>query len=343
MGQRGARTSSVATSPETAKPATVGKSTYDEVAVHPLVLLSVVDHFRRVEEDDSEDKRVVGVLLGEYRKGRLDVTSSFAVPFEEDENDASIWFLDHSYLEKMSGMFRRINAKEKVVGWYSTGPKIRTNDVDIHELFTDYHPNPAFVIVDVSPDNVGIPTSAYRLENEIRDDGTQKEEKTFVHVPSSIEAFEAEEIGVEHLLRDVKDNTVSTLATQVAEKITSLQGLEKRLVEIKKYMDLVVDGTLPVNHEIRGLLQDSVNLLPNLNLEDYVKAFAVKTNDMMLVVYLSSLIRSVVALHDLINNKRQMKEAEQAADAAAAAKANPKKEKEGPETGKEDDKENAKK
>ena len=229
------------------------------------------------------------------------------------------------------------------MGWYSTGPKIRTNDVDIHELFTDYHPNPAFVIVDVSPDNVGIPTSAYRLENEIRDDGTQKEEKTFVHVPSSIEAFEAEEIGVEHLLRDVKDNTVSTLATQVAEKITSLQGLEKRLVEIKKYMDLVVDGTLPVNHEIMGLLQDSFNLLPNLNLEDYVKAFAVKTNDMMLVVYLSSLIRSVVALHDLINNKRQMKEAEQAADAAAAAKANPKKEKEGPETGKDDDKENAKK
>jgi hypothetical protein len=31
------------------------------------------------------------------------------VPFEEDENDPSIWFLDHSYLEKMGGMFRRIN------------------------------------------------------------------------------------------------------------------------------------------------------------------------------------------------------------------------------------------
>lgn len=29
----------------------------------------------------------------------------------------------------------------------------------------------------------------------------------------------------------------------------------------------------------------------------------VKTNDMMLVIYLSSLIRSVIALHNLINNK----------------------------------------
>jgi 26S proteasome regulatory subunit N8 len=109
----------------------------------------------------------------------------------------------------------------------------------------------------------------------------------------------------------------------------------------------VVEGTLPVNHEILGHLQDSFNLLPNLNLEaglekhvcyvicrvlnpsrltcgcmgclagvltprksftrphpeDYVKSFAVKTNDMMLVIYLSSLIRSVIALHNLINNK----------------------------------------
>ena len=195
-----------------------------------------------------------------------------------------------------------------------------------------------FVIVDVAPTSVGIPTSAYRAENEIRDDGTQKEEKTFVHVPSSIEAFEAEEIGVEHLLRDVKDNTVSTLATQVSEKISSLDGLEKRLREVKRYMDLVVDGTLPVNHEILGHLQDAFNLLPNLNLEDYVKAFAVKTNDMMLVMYLSSLIRSVVALHDLINNKAANKEKEREMDAAAAIAARPKKEgKEGPESGKEED------
>lgn len=48
-----------------------------------------------------------------------------------------------------------------------------------------------FVIVDVSPQSVGIPTIAYCVENEIREDGTQKEQKTFAHMPSSIEAFEA--------------------------------------------------------------------------------------------------------------------------------------------------------
>ena len=32
-----------------------------------------------------------------------------AVPFEEDERDPSIWFLDHSYLENMAAMFKKVN------------------------------------------------------------------------------------------------------------------------------------------------------------------------------------------------------------------------------------------
>ena len=269
-------------------------------------------------QGDEENKRVVGVLLGEQRRGRLDVTSSFAVPFEEEDGEGGIWFLDHVYLENMYRMARKISAKEKIVGWYSTGPKLRDNDIDIHELFYEYTPEPVLVIVDVRAENANIPTSAFAAQIEVKEDGTEKQQKTFVHVPNSIEAFEAEEIGVEHLLRDVKDNTVSTLSTKVSEKVQSLRGLKARLEEIKSYMDKVVDGTLPVNHEIMGHLQDAFNLLPNLNLEEYVKGFNVSTNDMMLVMYLSSLIRAVIALHDLINNKAQNKEHERALDGVSA-------------------------
>jgi hypothetical protein len=52
-----------------------------------------------------------------------------------------------------------------------------------------------------------------------------------------------------------------------------------------------------------SLLQDTFNLLPNLNVADLSRSFAVESNDMMLVLYLASLIRSVLALHDLIDNK----------------------------------------
>lgn len=34
--------------------------------------------------------------------------------------------------------FFLFTAKEHVVGWYSTGPKLRENDLDIHGLFNEY-------------------------------------------------------------------------------------------------------------------------------------------------------------------------------------------------------------
>ncbi|WZY80081.1 hypothetical protein YC2023_026465 [Brassica napus] len=190
----------------------ISARTIEKVVVHPLVLLSIVDHYNRVAKDSR--KRVVGVLLGSSSRGVVDVTNSYAVPFEEDDKDPSIWFLDHNYHESMFHMFKRINAKEHVVGWYSTGPKLRENDLDVHALFNG----------------------------------------------------------------DVKDTTISTLATE-----------------------------------------DVFNLLPNLNVNELVKAFSVKTNDMMLVIYLSSLIRSVIALHNLINNKLLNKEHEKAEDSKPVA------------------------
>ncbi len=53
-----------------------------------------------------------------------------------------------------------------------------------------------------------------------------------------------------------------------------------------------------------------MNLLPNLKVQDMVQSFSVKTNDYMHVIYVSSLIRSVISLHNLINNKIQTKEIE---------------------------------
>ena len=64
-------------------------------------------------------------------------------------------------------------------------------------------------------------------------------------------------------------------------------------------------------------MQDVFNLLPNLRMEELSRAFAVKTNDSMLIIYVSALIRSVLALHSLIDNKEQRAEAQQAAETAA--------------------------
>jgi hypothetical protein len=53
-----------------------GKKAVEKVIVHPLVLLSVTDHYNRVAKDTK--KRVVGVLLGEVSHGECHVTNSYA-------------------------------------------------------------------------------------------------------------------------------------------------------------------------------------------------------------------------------------------------------------------------
>ena len=53
------------------------KDAIEKVVVHPLVLLSVVDHFNRMSKVGNQ-KRVAGVLLGSVRNKVLDVANSFA-------------------------------------------------------------------------------------------------------------------------------------------------------------------------------------------------------------------------------------------------------------------------
>ena len=50
----------------------------DKVVIHPLVLLSVADHWNRVSKTQNV-KRTVGILLGTLRPGKtIDVSNSFA-------------------------------------------------------------------------------------------------------------------------------------------------------------------------------------------------------------------------------------------------------------------------
>ena len=103
---------------------------------------------------------------------------------------------------------------------------------------------------------------------------------------------------------------MGTLSQRISSQLLSLQGLKTHLEGINDYLEKVVQKKLPINHQILYQLQDIFNLLPNLNLEEFTQSFAVKTNDQLLIVYIASLVRSVIALHTLIENKVSNREAE---------------------------------
>jgi len=125
------------------------------------------------------------------------------------------------------------------------GPKIRQNDLAISDLMKRFCKEPVFLIVDVRVNNEEIPTSAYMAVEEVQSDGKEMQQ-TFIHLNNDIGAFEAEEVGVEHLLRDINDPTVSSVATQIKHKIAALETLSVKLLEMKTYLDNVLEGKVSV-------------------------------------------------------------------------------------------------
>jgi len=301
---------------------------FSRVTVHPLALLSVVDHYNRVNKDVAP-RRVVGILLGSIAHGVVDVLSCYAVPFEED---GDVWFLDHNFHETMARMCRKVNAKETVVGWYSTGPKIRSVDMQINELISKYTPNPVFLVVDVNPQNeqLSLPMEAFVAVEELnavepREDGSKAEPDSrmkFSHLPYDVATLEAEDIGVEHLLRDIPDRGgQGTISERIAHKERALRSLQGKLLEVKAYLVNVVEGRLPPNQKVLDSIQDMFNMLPKVtDARQYTRSFTVENNDMLSAVYLGALTRVVIALHDLILNKYEFRDAELKLDQASKKK-----------------------
>jgi len=274
-----------------------------DVVVHPIVLLSVVDHYARLAKGTS--KRVIGTLLGEIRENKLHVLSSFAIPFEEDLRDPRIWFLDHNYHEQLAAMHKKVNAKETIVGWYSSGPKIKPADIQIHELFRKYVTEPVLIIMEVTGKETMPMEAYYAVQEKSHEVGFTR---TFRSVPSTFGADEAEEVGTEHLLRDIRNSVTSTLAHRVKEKCTSEKAMIGKLSDIKEYLQLVREGKYPYNASIIDKLQDIFNEIPELfSNQDMVRHCQNELNDQYLAIYIGSILRSILALHNLVQNKIQSK------------------------------------
>lgn len=236
-------------------------------------------------------------------------------------------------------MFKKVAAKEKIVGWYSTGPKLRQTDIEINEQFRQYCSNPVLVIVDVKPNsrrNNEIPTNCYvavdidvdeRIAASTQAASTAaqtaaRSRRTWKHLPSEIGAYEAEEVGVEHLLRNIKvcvcqittccqadltlspqDTTITSVADQIDRKLGSLRAMHTRLQEIQSYLDAVLANKIPVSQSILSLIQEMFNARPDLSQRSVIEALQSQTNDGQMMLLMSSLFRSTLAIDATLTNR----------------------------------------
>lgn len=242
------------------------------VEATPMVLLSAVDHYKR-----QCYKRAIGILLGEETEHKYVVTNSFGIPFEENSEG---YFLDTSYLQLMFELFHKVNSKEKILGWYHTGPKMYQNDREITKTLSIYCENPILGIINVHLQTEDIPLQAYLLNAD----------KELVNLSVQIGADDNEEVGVEHLLRDIKEGTGTTLKDKFNIVVNSLEQFDGCLTNIIDFLEK--DG--PKSSEILKMLQEISGEIPRLD-EDV---------DMM-EVYNCELVNCLVSMNELLTNKKE--------------------------------------
>ena len=92
--------------------------------------------------------------------------------------------------------------------------------------------------------------------------------------------------------------------------MTSVKALGQRLSEIKIYLQNIIMKRITPNPQIINNIQEIFNYLPNFETEDIIKSLSIQTNNDYLILYLSWMIRSIISLHKLMNNKIMIKEEE---------------------------------
>ncbi|XP_057433052.1 eukaryotic translation initiation factor 3 subunit F [Lotus japonicus] len=263
--------------------------------VHPLVIFNICDCFVR-RPDQAE--RVIGTLLGSILPdGTVDIRNSYAVPHNESIDQVA---LDIEYQHNMLVAHQKVNPKEVIVGWYSTGLGVTGHSVLIHEFFSREVTNPIHLTVDTEFAN-GVGTIKAYVSNNLSL-GDRQIAAQFQEIPLDLRMVEAERIGFDTL----KATTVEKIPSDLEGMEASMEHLLALIDDIYKYVDDVVEGRIAPDNNIGKFISDAVGSLPKSPPAVFDKLVNDSLQDHLLSLYLSSITRTQLSLAEKLNTAAQI-------------------------------------
>ncbi|EGD76415.1 hypothetical protein PTSG_07534 [Salpingoeca rosetta] len=221
--------------------------TITRVRVNPVVHLTVLDQYLR---QASAVKRVYGVLLGTYVVNTLNITSCFAVPVTETEEELSI---DPHHLEVMKTLHEQANPSEMIVGWYASGTEDLGADTSLlHASFesaTEME-NLMYMFLDTSFPGDKLSVKAFQpIECTLKMDEEGDEEEAaaeveptsrsflFTPVPCEVLAYDSDRVALNALNRSLSATSAVTPLKSKLEGV--MQSTDKLLAMVDKALNYV--------------------------------------------------------------------------------------------------------
>jgi len=273
-----------------------GRST--SYQVHPVVIFSILDQFKRRQ---AGQKRVMGTLLGEIDGSTVYVNNCFRVPHSEAANEQVS--LDVDYHTTMVSLHTSVNPKEVVIGWYITGDALDDVCSDMNQMYRDLIDEPLFLSVDTELQGFRMAVKGYVAKPLTVKDRVVMSK--FNPVNLTFYAHEAERIGVDALINSHPDDKRLDAPASILSDFENLEvsmGQLLGMIEtVRGYVDAVVEGKKAGDKEIGRAIAHAIASVPSIDVAAYEKMFNSNIQDLLMVVYLSNLTRTQLALADKIN------------------------------------------
>jgi len=270
-------------------------STAISVRVQAVVLFNISDSFIRRPDGQA---RVIGTLLGVVGSdGVVDVRNSYVVPHSETAD--GVVAVDIDYHRTMLELSLRVNAKENVVGWYSTGRGVTGSDALIQDFFARECPTCVHLTVDPNLTVEKSVVKAYVGSSLTLAD--RQLASYFQDVPLDLRLVEAERVGIENLKKPLVDH-IPTDLEGIEATLTRLQSM---LETVSSYVDAVLDGRIAPDNTIGRYLADTVAAVPKFSQDVFDRLFNDSVQDQLLLLYLANLTRAQLAIAEKLNTAAQ--------------------------------------
>lgn len=269
-------------------------SALETIALHPLVIVNITDHYTRRNLDNkpnAKPSRVVGVLFGVQDHRKAEIITSFEAVFKIDPNDGHAE-LDVEFLKSRKEKYNMVFPNYEVLGWYMTGEGFTAADVEkthaqIRENFSD---TPFLLVLNPHPGDDMKGTLPVYLFESVPKANNQIQLQRVRYI---VESEEAERIGIDTAMKvDMSAEENPTLVPQAQRLHSAVSMLQLRIRVVLAYLRKAKEGALPIDPELLRSIKSLCNQLPCADSPQFEDSYNTAYEDALLTTYMGVLTKA---------------------------------------------------
>jgi COP9 signalosome complex subunit 6 len=299
--------STVAATATTAAVAAAGTGAL-QVSLHPLVLLTISDHYTRTRLDAessvpaaaaAQNVRIVGIILGTQNGREVEVCNCFEMIVKQDAGLVQSY--DAETLSKRLDQFKKVYLDYELLGWYTNGTAPHATDLAIHKQIAAINENALLLQIDNAAayrtSTKDLPLTIY--ETKVTMSAAGQADISLVPVSYRIASVEAERIGVDHVAHTTPGGS-SQLTAHLMGMYGTIKMLNIRVKSLQRYVAAARKGEVPYDHVIMREVNSLCYLLPAIDTAEFRDRLASEASDALLVTYLATLTKVSGTANDLV-------------------------------------------